>query len=182
MSDAAAFAPDPSAALEARYREVGETRMRGLPFVNAALAVEAVGFAPFEGRWLGVMVTPWFINLVLAPLDPAAWRSIGPGDKLRYRFPAGEYEFIGANEPGVGEFQACSLFSPVLEFVDQPTARFVAEHARAALLDAANREQHDAEEARAGPIARVEQALDAPVSRRDVLRGRFSGDADVDRR
>ena len=74
--------------------------MHGLPFVNPALAVEAVGFAPWEGRWLGVMVTPWFINLVLAPLDPAQWRSLGQGEKRRYRFPAGDYEFIGAIEPG----------------------------------------------------------------------------------
>jgi len=181
MSDAAAFAPDPSAALEATYRHVAETRMRGLPFVNPALAVEAVGFAPWEGRWLGVLVAPWFINLVLAPLDPAAWSPIGRGDKRRYRFPAGDYEFIGASEPGVGEFHVCSLFSPVLEFDDQATARFVAVHARAALLDAANREAHAVDE-QPGPLARAGQALDAPLSRRDVLRGRFRPDADADRR
>ena len=180
MSDASTLGPDPAAALEARYREVADTRMRGLPFVNPALVVEAVGFAPWEGRWLGVMVTPWFMNLVLAPLDPAVWRSIGQGEKLRYRFPAGDYEFIGANEPGVGEFQICSLFSPVLEFEDPATARFVAMRAREALLDAANREVHVVEE-RSGPIAQVEDALEAPMSRRDVLRGRFLPDVDVDR-
>jgi [NiFe] hydrogenase assembly HybE family chaperone len=181
MSDAAAFAPDPSAALEATFRHVAETRMRGLPFVNPALAVEAVGFAPWEGRWLGVLVAPWFINLVLAPCDPAAWRPLARGDKRRYGFPAGDYEFIGANEPGVGEFHVCSLFSPVQEFDDQATARFVALHARAALLDAANRAVHAADE-RAGTLSRAGQAPDAPLSRRDVLRGRFRPDGDVDRR
>jgi [NiFe] hydrogenase assembly HybE family chaperone len=180
MSDAAALRPDPSAALEATYRRVAETRMRGLPFVNPALEVEAVGFAPWEGRWLGVMVTPWFINLVLAPLDPSAWHSLLQGEKLRYRFPAGDYPFIGAVEPGVGEFQTCSLFSPVLEFEDQPTARFVAAHARAALLDAANREAHVVDE-RPGPIARAGQALETPMSRRELLRGRFLPVADADR-
>ena len=180
MSDAATLRPDPSAALEARYRHVAATRMHGLPFVNPALAVEAVGFAPWEGRWLGVMVTPWFINLVLAPLEPSAWRGVAPGGKRHYRFPAGEYEFIGADEPGVGEFQVCSLFSPVLEFEDQPTARFVAVHARAALLDAAHRAVHVADE-RPGPLARSGQALAAPMSRRDLLRGRFLPDTDADR-
>jgi [NiFe] hydrogenase assembly HybE family chaperone len=182
MNEAQDRGPDPSAALEATYRQVAETRMCGLPFVNPALAVEAIGFAPWEGRWLGVMVTPWFINLVLAPLDAAQWRSIGQGEKRRYAFPAGEYEFIGANEPSVGEFQVCSLFSPVLEFEDQATARFVAQHARAALLDTANREVHVVDEPRPGPIAQVEQALDEPMSRRDLLRGRFLPDADADRR
>jgi [NiFe] hydrogenase assembly HybE family chaperone len=182
MDERATPRPDPSAALEARFREVADTRMRGLPFVNPALADEAVGFAPWEARWLGVMVTPWFINLVLAPLEPSAWHSIGQGGKLRYRFPAGDYEFIGANEPGIGEFQTCSLFSPALEFEDQTTARFVAERARAALLDAANRAEHVVEDSRPRPIARIEQALDETVSRRDVLRGRFLPGADADRR
>jgi len=182
MHDALWLGPDPSNALEATYRQVAETRMHGLPFVNPVLAVEAVGFAPWEGRWLGVMVTPWFINLVQAPLDPAQWRSLGQGEKLRYRFPAGDYEFIGAIEPGVGEFQLCSLFSPVLEFEDQATARFVAERARAALLDAANSDAHVADSPRPGPVAQVRKALAGPMSRRDLLRGRFLPDADADRR
>jgi len=182
MSDTVTPGQDPSSALEATYRHVAATRMQGLPFVNHALAVEAVGFAPWEGRWLGVMVTPWFINLVLAPLDPAAWHPLRLGAKRRYAFAAGEYEFIGAIEPGVGEFQICSLFSPVLEFDDQATARFVAEHARAALLDAANRQGHGVDLPRPGPIARAEQTLDEPMSRRDLLRGRFLPDADADRR
>ena len=173
---------DPSDALEATYRHVAETRMHGLPFVNPALAVEAVGFAPWEGRWLGAMVTPWFINLVLAPLEPAQWRSLGQGEKLRYSFPAGDYEFVGAIEPGVGEFQVCSLFSPVLEFEDQATARFVAEHARAALLDAANREAGIVDGPRTESGPRVRKPPDGSMSRRDVLRGRFLPDIDADRR
>jgi [NiFe] hydrogenase assembly HybE family chaperone len=176
MHDALKPGADPSCALAATYRHVAATRMLGLPFVNPALAVEAVGFAPWEGRWLGVLVTPWCINLVLAPLDPSAWRPLGQGEKRCYRFPAGDYEFVGTIEPGIGEFQLCSVFSPVLEFVDQATARFVAEHARAALLDAANNE------VRPGPVAQVRQSMDAPMSRRDVLRGRFLPDVDADRR
>ncbi len=182
MHDAVTLGANPSDALEATYRHVAETRMHGLPFVNPALAVEAVGFAPWDGRWLGVMVTPWFINLVLAPLDRARWRSLGQGEKLRYGFPAGDYEFVGAIEPGVGEFQLCSLFSPVLEFEDQATARFVAQHARAALLDAANCAERVVDGPRSGAVAQVRKSTNGPMSRRDLLRGRFLPDIDVDRR
>jgi len=182
MHDALKLGADPSHALVATYRHVAATRMHGLPFVNPALAVEAVGFAPWEGRWLGVLVTPWCINLVLAPLDPSAWRPLGQGEKRCYRFPAGDYAFIGAIEPGVGEFQLCSLFSPVLEFEDQATARFVAGHARAALLDAANHDAAVVDGRRPGPVAQVQSPLHAPMSRRDVLRGRFLPDVDADRR
>jgi [NiFe] hydrogenase assembly HybE family chaperone len=185
MTDAAPL-PDPSAALETVFRAVAE-RMAGLPIVNPALGVEAVGFAPWDAHWLGVMVTPWFMNLVLAPRQPACWRPLAPGAKQTWRFPAGDYEFIGAQEPGVGEFQICSLFSPVLEFEDAPTARFVAEHARAALLDAANLELQPptrvpVDEPRPGPLARAGQQLEAPMSRREVLAGRFLPPLDDDRR
>ena len=182
MSNVATPGPDPAHVLEATYRRVAETRMHGLPFVNPALAVEAVGFAPWERRWLGVLVTPWCINLVLAPLDPSAWRPLGQGEKRCYRFPAGDYEFIGTIEPGIGELQLCSLFSPVLEFEDQATARFVAAHARAALLDAANGDAPMVDGPRPGRVVPVRKSMDAPMSRRDVLRGRFLPDIDADRR
>lgn len=176
MTDACALRPDPSAALAATYARVQATRMAGLPFLNPQLAVEAVGFAPWKAHWLGIVITPWFMNLVVAPRDTTQWRSLPLGEKRRYTFPAGDYDFIAAREEEVGEFFICSLFSPVTEFEDQATARFVAEHALAALLDPANNER--AQAAEAGPIA---QRLEQPLSRRDVLRGGFAGGADEPR-
>ena len=58
--------------------------MAGLAVVNPALEVEAVEFARWEGRWLGVMVTPWSMNLVLLPDDPVAWRAAAAGATRRY--------------------------------------------------------------------------------------------------
>ncbi len=180
-----ALLSDPSARLTDVFRAVAR-RMTGLAFVNPALDVEAVGFAPWEGRWLGVMLTPWFMNLTLTPRDPAAWRPLAAGEKRRYRFPAGDYEFVGARDDVIGEYQVCSLFSPLLEFDDQETARLVAALAREALFDPANAEVREMpvanlslEAQRApGPLARLKENLDAPLSKRDFLRGRFGGDRD----
>jgi len=176
--------PDPSATLAAASRAAA-ARMQGLGFVNPALTVEAVGFAPWERHWLGVMVTPWCINLTLAPRDVAAWQPLAPGAKRRYRFPAGDYEFIGAVDEIAGEYQVCSLFSPVLEFDDHATARLVAELARAALLDPANAEVPEMPVGNAtparpardgpGPIAQVQERLQAPLSKRAFLHGHFAG-------
>jgi [NiFe] hydrogenase assembly HybE family chaperone len=176
--------PDPSARLVAAFREVA-TRMAGLPIVNPALAVEAVGFAPWQGQWLGVVVTPWFMNLILAPRDPATWQALAPGEKRAYRFPAGIYDFIGAADALAGEYQLCSLFSPVLQFDDQETARMVAELARAALFDVDNAERADMpvgnlspkqerDPAVPGPLAQLEEALNTPQTKRDFLRGRWT--------
>jgi [NiFe] hydrogenase assembly HybE family chaperone len=190
-ADALACA-DPSLRLVAAFRAAA-ARMQGLGFVNPALDVEAIGFAPWGSHWLGVMITPWFINLILAPRVAGAWESLALGAKRRYRFPAGDYEFIGAVDEIAGEYHACSLFSPVLEFDDHATARLVAQLARDALLDPANadaapmpmsnpgREPRAADEP--GPVAEIGQRLQAPLSKRGFLRGRFLGsDRDDDRR
>ena len=170
--------PDPSPRLNAAYRAIAR-RMDGLNFVNPAIDVEAVAFAPWESHWLGAMVTPWCINLMLLPRDTSGWTSLPQGRKLRYAFPAGEYEFISSRDDAVGEYQMCSLISPVLELPDHATARQVAELARAALLDPANapvpetpRAAEDAE-LRPGPIAQIKEQAAAPMSKRDFLRGRF---------
>jgi len=170
--------PDPSPRLNAAYRAIAR-RMDGLNVVNPAIGVEAVAFAPWESHWLGAMVTPWCINLMLLPRDPAGWTSLPQGRKRRYAFPAGEYEFISSRDEAIGEYQMCSLISPVLELPDHATACQVAELARAALLDPANAPQpaappagNDAE-LPPGPIAQIKQHATAPMSKRDFLRGRF---------
>jgi [NiFe] hydrogenase assembly HybE family chaperone len=181
MPDAVALLPDPSSKLEDGYRAV-HARMRGLPFVNPALSVEAVAFAPWREHWLGVLVTPWCMNLVLAPRDRRAWASLAIGGERRYAFPAGDYVFIGAGDEIVGEHQICSLFSPVQQFEDHDSARLVATLAREALLDpahAALQPTPDGERlqpsAGPGPLTRIEQDLAAPLSKRDFLRARFVG-------
>jgi [NiFe] hydrogenase assembly HybE family chaperone len=190
MSEATRLLPDPSPRLAAAFRAVA-TRMQGLSFVNPAVEVEAVGFAPWESHWLGVMVTPWFMNLTLLPHDPAAWQPLAPGAKRRYAFPAGIYEFVGANDAVIGDYQVCSLFSPLLEFDDHASARLVATLAREALFDPANAEVSEmpvadlspgaADNSRPGPLAQLQEQLDAGLSKRDFLRGRFIGGERDDR-
>jgi len=184
--------PDPSARLEHAFRAVYAERMLGLPFVNTAIRVEALGFAPWKGYWFGVMVTPWAMNLLLAPRDPAAWRPLPPGEKRRYAFPAGSFDFVSAHTESIGEYLVCSLYSPVLEFTDHEIARQTARLAREALFDVANAEPPEppmgapiAEAASApgrGPLAELETSLGTSISRRDLLHGRFSGDGDAPRR
>ena len=52
--------------------------MQGLAIVNPALEVEAVGFAPWQDHWLGVMVTPWFMSEWLAWIERGARAARAP--------------------------------------------------------------------------------------------------------
>ena len=138
-------------------------RMAGLGFVNPALQVEAVAFEPWQGHWLGVMVTPWFMNLVLMPRDRSLWQPLPPGAKRKLPFPAGVYEFIGADDALIGEHQTCSLFSPMHDFQDQAAARLVARLARQALFDPANAEVPAFPQADLSPGARAPAGAEAAV-------------------
>lgn len=118
-------------ALVALFRHVQATRMAGVPVLNAALQVEAVGFEPLATEpgeppaAVGVLLTPWFMNLVWLPLEPDTRADrVGQG-RVRTVGPT-SFEFIGAHEPGLGAFEACSLASPMFEFPDQAQARATA--------------------------------------------------------
>lgn len=108
------------------YRDIGERAMRDLPIYNDALDVEAVGFRVFNGTIIGIMVTPWFMNAVMpaGEMAPAASAST-----LRFRFPAGDIEFILSDVNHAGRIASCSLFSPMLGFADAASARATAEAA-----------------------------------------------------
>ena len=154
--------PSPARALEAAFRRVLRTQMQDMPMVNPALKVEAVGFRPWADHWLGVLVTPWFMNLWLMPRVAAKWQPIGERESRHYVFPAGVFEFIGGRDPTLGDYQACSLFSPMFEFADPAAARETALAALDALFDVGSREA--AMPARAEPVP-------PPVSKRAFLLG-----------
>ena len=135
-ADIRRYAANPAAILEAAFREIGNTRMMGLPILNQALAVEAVGFQPLHGHWLGVLITPWFMNAVIVPGADADWVSVPEGAWVDWQLPVGHLRFYGVFEPGVGEIHAHSLYSPVARFADPAAARHEARRCLGLLLTA----------------------------------------------
>lgn len=117
---------DPSAFLEAHFRHVWQTRMHDLPFVNGALAVESVGFQRLDGDWLGVVITPWFINLLLVSGGGQLWGDIPAGERRYLSLPCGTMQFIADDDPDIGPYQYCPLIAPVDQLKDMATARLVA--------------------------------------------------------
>ncbi len=170
--------PSPAAALEAAFGTILRRQMKDVPMLNAELRVEAIGFRPWNEHWLGILITPWFMNLVLMPRVTAQWQPITGGASRHYVFPAGVFEFIGARDPALGDYQACSLFSPMFEFANQQGARDTAVAALDALFDAASREPGEGAATR--PVADAAPAARAPraVSKRDFLFGLAPRDGD----
>ena len=108
--------------------------MKGLPIYNPVLAVEAVGFREHEGRQVGVITTPWFMNLTVLPSDEdqAHWVN---GETARLEFPSGLYDFVVSEAEDAGLIATCSLFSPMDPFADHEAARIAAQAAADALFE-----------------------------------------------
>lgn len=113
------------AELAARFRQIRRERMQGLPFLNNALDVEAVGFRPHGEHCLGVLVTPWFMNLVLLPGDEQ-WDGHPLGNVVSLSLPGGPCEFTVNRDDVLGTFLTAVLYREVGGIPDQPTARALA--------------------------------------------------------
>ena len=142
------------AQLEQVFANIGATRMHGVPVLNKALRVQALGFEIVDRDGgpdgcdggdggdaqvlLGILITPWFMNLLRLPLVPgtevtaassttsapasATTSARAPGSKRSHLCGEQLFEFIAAQEEALGSFEACSLFSPMFEFADQEGA------------------------------------------------------------
>ena len=129
---------DLAAGLEAEFSRIQRERMADVPMLNPALRVEAVGFMAWEGYCLGILITPWFMNLMLLSPEGDAWSRLPSGTCISHRFPSGTYEFILGEEERIGHYLMCSLFSPVFEFQDQAAAVATAGAVMENLMDPAN--------------------------------------------
>ncbi|AGK57344.1 rubredoxin [Hyphomicrobium denitrificans 1NES1] len=139
MPEAAGNAQHISGRLEDAFRRIEAERMNGVPILNPRLNVEAIGERQWNGLRCLVLVTPWFINLMLFPMTQEqgeAWSKLAMGSSVSYRFPAGRFDFLVGDEDGLGRYQMCSLFSPVLEFESHEAAQIAARAALDAIFDA----------------------------------------------
>ena len=156
-------------ALEAAFRRIAATRMAGLPLNNSALQVQAVAFRPHEDACLvGVLITPWAINLVVVASAPSRALYLAPDRRRTWDFPSGSYDFMGGEEPECGAYQFCSLFSPAFEFRDQVSA---VETAVAIMIALFADTEHDPASARDEARLAGRSVLDVPTSRRGFLQG-----------
>ncbi len=110
-------------ALIERFRGV-DAAMRDLPVYNAKVATEAIGFRAFgEGALLGVVLTPWFMNVVTLPIEPAPMAMAEIGKTVMIDLPGGKRAFVIGGDDPIGLYKAHSLHSPVNAFTLPGQAR-----------------------------------------------------------
>ena len=159
----------PAQRLEVVFSQIAATRMAGVSLLNAALQVEAVGFRHWRDDSVGVLITPWFMNLICLPGPQSKRQAMSSGTRVDVALPAGDYEFLFAHEEALGHYLTSSLFSPMFEFSDMAQAREVAEAVLAEIFKPAEALPPPAPPppAPVGLAAKLEQ----PLSRRGFLGG-----------
>ena len=127
---------DPGDAVEQAFFRIQRERMADMPILNPVLNVEAVDFQRWQGHWLGMVVTPWCMSLLLLPGSTENWVSTGANKRRFVNFPAGDFAFLGSHEPELGDYQSCALFSPMGKFTTQTEAVMTARASISGLLTA----------------------------------------------
>jgi [NiFe] hydrogenase assembly HybE family chaperone len=145
--------------LENIFRVIHEERMAGLPILNPALQVQAVGFRPLNNQHVGVLITPWFMNLMLLPSVGDSFSDAEPGDKRDIAFPSGPCEMEVCEEQRLGRYLSHPLFSPMGNFADQQQAVASAEKIMQQVMT---------------PAETASQKAQPEPGRRALLRGLFS--------
>lgn len=142
------FTENPTDTLEEVFQSIHQNQMQSLPFVNENLSVKAVDFALYEGDWLGVLLTPWMLSIVLIAGPNRIWNRYTVGDKLGLRLPSGDYSFTYGYHEQLGNYFASSIMSPLQDMKDQQTAVQLAKDARRLLTAIPTEEVHVRDQSR----------------------------------
>ncbi|MGB7989153.1 MAG: [NiFe]-hydrogenase assembly chaperone HybE [Candidatus Methylophosphatis roskildensis] len=117
-----------------QFRRIGSAQMQDLPIYNARLDVEAVGFQALGERWIGVLITPWFMSVIILPPVRTTLDARLFGQKCQELLPAANYAFVNGGVELVGSYKSLPLHSPMDAFESQDSARREAQARLSALL------------------------------------------------
>lgn len=117
---AAVHTDNPAPRVLARYRRWQAVLQAG----NLGLSVDIAGFRRYRGDWIGAVVTPWFIHLLLLPGGGELWRDLPTDSPLRVAFPAGDLELLAecSGDPDLPAAFFATILAPVDGLADQDAA------------------------------------------------------------
>ncbi|MCU7937293.1 MAG: [NiFe]-hydrogenase assembly chaperone HybE [Candidatus Thiodiazotropha sp. (ex Dulcina madagascariensis)] len=188
--------------IEASFTRIQNEQMRGIPLLNPMLKVQTIGFQHYQERCIGIIITPWMMNLIMLPGENEDWSELELGRKQPHRFPSNPFKFMVNEVDGIGKCQTYSLHSPMHEFVNQDHATAAAKSFMQTLMVEVEHPDEDPyDETLLGRILRGEEkgevemdgfalaedvtasqaaldsgltpAADPEISRRDLLRGAY---------
>jgi [NiFe] hydrogenase assembly HybE family chaperone len=156
--------------MEQTFKRIHTENMQGIPILNPMIEVQALGFQEWQGRVLGVIITPWLMNLVLLPAEGEDWSQMELGHKQPHEFPSRSYKFMINDIEGIGPCQTYSLCSPMRDFASHEQAVQVAQDFLDGLMVETKLTEEDlVDEDLLGRVMRGEDTSDIDLSQFDEI-------------
>ncbi len=108
--------------VERSFSKVHREKMQGIPILNPRINVQALGFQYYRDRIVGIVITPWLMNVIILPAEGEDWSDRDPGRKEMLAFPLKTCLFLQNEIDGIGYCQTHSLYSPMNEFANHEHA------------------------------------------------------------
>lgn len=118
VQEIAGFADNPASVLVSQYQRIAREQMCTLPFYHPSMPILAE-CELFEEQWLGVVLTPWLLSVVVLPGPDQCWPVRPLASRIALQLPCGDMTFMVGELPmvdestGRGQLLACSLMSPL---------------------------------------------------------------------
>jgi [NiFe] hydrogenase assembly HybE family chaperone len=158
--------------LEQHYQQIYDHTMKDLPICNHRLQIALLDWRALPDiGFLGVMITPWFISLVVQPTQIDAFAHIRAGQTIELSFPSGQYEFMVNHQP-FGDYGTCALLSETTNIESHEVACQLAEQMLTYLFEPCEVEAKPEPAPRSVAEAQIQafnHTLEQPVSRRALF-------------
>lgn len=106
------FEQEPSILFQSAMQEVAK-EMQDLPFYREGIECYCPKFVLFENQWIGTVVTPWMLSVVILPGKDQQWEPREIGDKLTIQLPYKSLTFTVSSLETIPQYLSCSLHSPI---------------------------------------------------------------------
>ncbi len=106
------FESNPAELFQAEMEKV-KLNMQGLPFCREEIPCFCPKFVLFENQWIGAVLTPWMLSVVVLPGPGQQWEIRELGDKLAIPLPYKTLNFTVSSLENIPQYLSCSLHSPL---------------------------------------------------------------------
>ncbi|WP_193345504.1 hydrogenase-2 assembly chaperone [Actinobacillus pleuropneumoniae] len=112
LSEVMGFNDNPRVLFRKEMEKIS-ANMQDLPFYRHDIPCFAPNFILYEGQWIGSVLTPWMISIVIIPGPEQLWEGRTVGDKLGLQLPYKAMTFTVSSIDSIPQYLSCSLLSPI---------------------------------------------------------------------
>ncbi|WGE35337.1 hydrogenase-2 assembly chaperone [Actinobacillus genomosp. 1] len=112
LSEVVGFNRNPAELFRKEMEQIS-ANMQDLPFYRHDIPCFTPNFILYEGQWIGTVLTPWMISIIVIPGPEQLWEGRTVGDKLGLQLPYKTMTFTVSSINSIPQYLSCSLLSPI---------------------------------------------------------------------